>query len=281
MTDVESVLYPGRSVQVGTFHCPPHHERFPGGRVDTHLVAFPWSAVVIQQEGAAPVVADPSVAVLYNPHVEYRRRMVDGRGDHCAWYAIDPDWLATDDAKRLFESNQANVSSSVFLRHRLMMEYLIATTDPDPLLVEEAALAHLSELSAQASTTPGHVSSRQGTATRHDDLVNDTRAYIALHFRAPLDLATIASAVGSSPFHLARIFNGSTGTTIHRHVVQLRLRDALGLLLDTSWDIATIAHHVGFSSHSHLTRRFASGFGAPPKGVRNLAIDELRKMVKV
>ena len=84
MDEVERVLFHGSAVQVGTFRCPPRHERFPGGRVETNLVAFPWCAVMIEREGSAPVVADPGIAVLHNPPSRprsglgaLRRRRVD------------------------------------------------------------------------------------------------------------------------------------------------------------------------------------------------------------
>ncbi|NNF63478.1 MAG: helix-turn-helix transcriptional regulator [Acidimicrobiia bacterium] len=284
MDDVERVLFPSSTVQVGTFRCPPRHERFPGGRVETHLVAFPWSAVMIEQEGAAPVVADPSIAMLYNPRQEYRRHPVDGRGDHCAWYSINADWLAniSNGEPYRFASSHTRVSSGLFLRHQLLVHYLMANAHPDPFVVEETSLRLLADLfAADPAEAHSPTATTPRTVENHVLLVRDTKEFLARNFRDRLDLAMIASAVGSSPFHLTRLFGALEGTTIHRHISALRLRAAVGLLLESDWDIATIAHQVGFSSHSHLTRRFTTHFGFAPRQVRQLSSKDLSKMVKV
>jgi AraC-like DNA-binding protein len=39
-----------------------------------------------------------------------------------------------------------------------------------------------------------------------------------------LSLAQLASAVGASPFHLARVFRAQTGQSLHEYRMQLRVR---------------------------------------------------------
>jgi AraC-like DNA-binding protein len=64
--------------------------------------------------------------------------------------------------------------------------------------------------------------------------------------------------------HLCVEFARSTGTTLHRTLIRLRLRAALERLQDPRCDLSALAHEVGFSSHSHFTAVFRRTFGHPP-----------------
>jgi AraC-like DNA-binding protein len=74
--------------------------------------------------------------------------------------------------------------------------------------------------------------------------------------------------VNLSPFHLARAFRRHTGYTLHEYRTHLRLRAVVERLEHGDEDLAAIARHVGFSSHSHLTATFRRTFGVPPSVVR-------------
>jgi AraC family transcriptional regulator len=74
--------------------------------------------------------------------------------------------------------------------------------------------------------------------------------------------------VGSSVFHLARIFKVRTGFSLHTYRTQLRLRAALERLREPGLDLIDIALDLGFSSHSHFTETFRRSFGKTPSAVR-------------
>ena len=72
-------------------------------------------------------------------------------------------------------------------------------------------------------------------------------------------------------FHLSRVFRDRTGYTLHRYLLELRLREALNRLEDTGSDLTVLALDLGFCSHSHFTDSFGQTFGVPPSEFRKRA----------
>jgi len=84
----------GTFVTVGIFRCRPDDPAFEdSGPAEHHSFVFPRTSVWIQHAGQSAFVADPHVVTFYNPGQEYRRRVLDGRGDACEWFAVHPDVL--------------------------------------------------------------------------------------------------------------------------------------------------------------------------------------------
>ena len=80
--------------------------------------------------------------------------------------------------------------------------------------------------------------------------------------------------------HLSRIFQHHTGFTIHRYLVQLRMRQALERLAGGEQNLTMLALDLGFSSHSHFTDAFRREFGCAPSAVRRLNAKAIREMSK-
>jgi AraC-like DNA-binding protein len=97
----------------------------------------------------------------------------------------------------------------------------------------------------------------------------DARRVAAMQGRLADDLAgavslsALASGVGLSPFHAARLFSRSVGLPPHAWRNQLRLNRAADLLR-AGRSAAEAAAATGFTDQSHLTRHFKRAFGAPP-----------------
>jgi AraC-like DNA-binding protein len=104
----------------------------------------------------------------------------------------------------------------------------------------------------------------RGTALAHRHVAAAADAYLREHFRESLTVAEIAAAVGVSPSHLHRIFRAETGSTLVNRVHRLRLEAAAQRLRETDQTVLAIAHVVGFTSQSHLTRLFTHHFGCAP-----------------
>jgi AraC-like DNA-binding protein len=296
VAEVERALFQSAVTAVGVFRCPPHHERFRGGVVDACLAALPRTTVLIEQEGRPPVVADPNTAMIYNAFQAYRRSMIDARGDICDWVALSPSVAVeiaeglrlgvSDDPERLFAINQAPVLPDVAFAQRYLVTVLEQRAAVDPVEVEEIAIRlFVRVLSAATPDRRGPDPARAATRRRHRDIVEDAKAYMALNLRDRLTLSDVAAAVGSSPFHLSRLFSRLTGSPLHGYLQHLRLRRGLDALAEWEGDIAGIAIGLGFSSHSHFSQRFKETFGVAPGTVRrHLAsadLEEMRKIVKV
>jgi AraC family transcriptional regulator len=93
--------------------------------------------------------------------------------------------------------------------------------------------------------------------------------FIHAHLDTDLSLATLATTVGMSPYHFARLFKQSTGRSPHQYVIDRRITQAKHLLATTELPIAAIAYQVGFASQSHLAWHFRRRTGVTPKAYRD------------
>jgi len=92
--------------------------------------------------------------------------------------------------------------------------------------------------------------------------------YIESHFAENPSLADIARVVGLSPFHLSRLFQVSTGTSVVRYQRGRRLTEAARQLAAGAGDILSVAMAAGYASHAAFTRAFSDQFGRSPEQVR-------------
>ncbi len=99
--------------------------------------------------------------------------------------------------------------------------------------------------------------------------------YIETHAAQPLALADIAAAAGVSPFHLSRLFQARTGTSVVRYLRGRRLTAAAQQLVSGATDILPVALEAGYSTHAAFTRAFCEQFGQTPERVRDNGLDGL------
>ena len=264
----------GTSVTVGIFRCSPDDAAFENsGPAEHHSFVFPRTSVWIQHAGQPAFVADPHVVTFYNPGMEYRRRVIDRRGDACEWFAVRPDVLRGMTAAfdpRAGERERCGFDDSHLLsdpwsyaEQRRIFRH-VTKDAPDPILVEETALRILWRLLSGASTARRPASVARGAR----DLSEAARSVLARSFADRLTLHDLARALDTSVFHLCRSFRAGTGTTIHAYLSQLRLRASLEPLLDGTTPITEIALAHGYSSHSHYTSAFREALGLTPSAAR-------------
>jgi len=84
-----------------------------------------------------------------------------------------------------------------------------------------------------------------------------------------LGLGEIARSLGISPSHLRARFRASCGVSIGRHLRQLRLEQACGLLRLGPQRVSEIAEQCGFSSIYSFSRAFRSAYGVSPLAYRH------------
>ena len=119
-----------------------------------------------------------------------------------------------------------------------------------------------------AEVTSGDAPAKDASVPRaHRAIADACRELVAKRLGERLSLGAIASAVGVSQFHLARLFRRDAGMTLHRYIHELRLRASLERVADGE-DLARVAVDLGYATHSHFTSHFRSAFGVTPSELR-------------
>jgi len=277
---VDRTVFSARSVAIGTFRCPVRHPSFRDtGPIERHIVVFPRTAVWIRHAGSRSFLADPSLATIYSAAQQYERFPASPEGDRCDWFAVS-DALAREivrvvdpraaQSDRPFRNEWASTSTRLYLRQRSLLRRA-ARGDLEELEGEEAVIIVVEEVIAGAyRRIPSRTSARDATSTRHRELVDAARAELLRTVHVNHSLHDVAAAIGSSPYHLCRVFRACVGRTLAQYRLELRLRLALERfeLAMAATNLSAVAHDLGFSSHSHFVRAMRRYAGATPSAVR-------------
>ena len=276
-SDPDRILLDTGVVSAGEFRCPVDHPRFEDtGPTRQYCFVFPRNACWIEQEGSRPFVADSTIVPLYNQGHPYRRGVISADGDRTDWFGVAPsvlrDMVGTLDPSRagrtdlLFPASFVAASAGSFLAQRVVFHHLRSGVPPDRLYIEEVVLTLLGDVLERAFGR----SAAQPLSTVQTELVELSRAHLNRTYLRREGIADVAAAVGSSEFHLCRLFRRATGSSLHGYRTALRLRRSLDWLHDGG-DILTVALEAGFSHHSHFTSSFHREFGVPPSEFRAIS----------
>ena len=93
--------------------------------------------------------------------------------------------------------------------------------------------------------------------------VQKARRYIDEHLTEGVSLTELAAHVSLSPYHLLRAFHAEIGLPPHAYLDNARVRHAEHLIA-AGMPLAEVSAEAGFSSQSHLTRRFRQIIGVTP-----------------
>lgn len=275
-------LFESGVVVVGAQRCARDDPAFAApGPIARHVFVFPSVPVWVEREGEEAFLADPNLVTFHAEGDEIHRRSVDGRGDHCNWFAVDYDLLVPrleaarhrcDAARSPFGIRRGPSPREAFLRQAVLVKHLQQDPACDPLAVEETALDLLDLVLASAfGFDPSEHARNPATRLRHARLVEAVKGWLAEHLSETTTLEQVARAVDASPFHLHRVFRAHAGRPLHAYRTQLRLRTAVAKLLAGSEDLTSLALSLGFASHSHFTDAFRRAFGLPPSALRERA----------
>lgn len=97
-----------------------------------------------------------------------------------------------------------------------------------------------------------------------DRRMRTAKDFIMSSLDEPIGLRDIASSIGMSQYHFARLFKAIEGVTPYQYVREQRIRKAKRLLQTSELSIAQIAYECGFSSQQHFTTAFKGRFNIPP-----------------
>lgn len=161
-------------------------------------------------------------------------------------------------------SGQINFGREVMHHAPLMAKGLLQSasvlTYSQDAMEKECALFQL--LSALI-TRYGQRTTRSGTMSQARADVRHAVEYLQEHYNQPVSVLDVASAAGLSEFHFMRLFQNTTGLSVHRFLTQIRLTRAKSLL-SLGVSAAQTALDVGFFDQSHFSRTFRTHFGVTP-----------------
>ena len=114
--------------------------------------------------------------------------------------------------------------------------------------------------------------SSAGRARIPSDGVSRAMTLIDNHYMDSLSMHEIAAAAGFSESHLYRVFREEAGVTPHEYLMNVRLNQAMQMLLNTSRPVEEIAERCAFCSSSIFIRSFRQSTGVTPLKFRKLIL---------
>jgi AraC family transcriptional regulator len=277
-------LHAGSAVEVGDWRCPGHdRSRRPVTELgDGHEVVVTRQGAYARECEGVGTLADAGSALFWHPGEEYRITHPVPGGDTCSVFRIAEaslrellgawDPAAADTARARFPVGRVPLDGPTYLLHRLAMHRLGGSGELGILEGEELATTfvrrtlRLAIVHAIGGRSPPRARSTRGGA----EYAVRVREVVGRRPGVRLTLAGIAAEVGCSPFHLSRVVSAHEGVGVYGIVLQLRLRAALELVLESPDRIGRIAVEAGFASHSHFDDAFRREFGCAPGAARRL-----------
>ena len=244
--------------------------RGPEGFCADFQICLPYRGLFVWHVGSDDVVGDPTQVVFVRGGEPYR--MSAPTRDGYAELIITPD---VDVLSRIARESGSSLSEHPMFRRRArrvepqlqnfrarFLHWARGGEGRDDLEAEELTLALL----RATFQCDGRRRTPNGTATART--IRRTKEFLEANLTCRLLLADIAAEVHVSPAYLTDLFSRVEGLSLHQYLTQLRLGRALVELPQTV-DITTLAHALGFSSHSHFSFVFRRAFGCPPSRFRD------------
>lgn len=133
------------------------------------------------------------------------------------------------------------------------------TQDASPLECESRFTWTLAQLIKQYA----HIRFTEQRLGQEQKAIRRARDYIDECFAQGISLTQLAEHVSLSPYYLLRAFRAEVGMPPYTYLESVRIRHAQRLI-EAGRPLAEVAAEVGFSSQSHLTRRFKQIIGVTP-----------------
>jgi AraC-like DNA-binding protein len=272
-------LYEG-DVQISDWRCSGHPgPRGPEEACETWAIGLARSGVFERIDHRRSTVIDAGCVYFFSPGDRYRIAHPVAGGDESLVItlpaALAGEMLSAAEPRLGYAERppfprvRIPASPGVHLLH-CRLERALAQPLAGRREIDELVHRLLEHLSGSLREILGMSTPRLAPATRrrHLELAEAARELLERRFQEPLSLAEIATCVGSSPFHLARVFRREIGVPVLRYRSGLRLRRAVDEILDGAPDLSELAHELGFADHAHFTNAFRREIGAPPSELR-------------
>ncbi|MCF8159173.1 MAG: GlxA family transcriptional regulator [Polaromonas sp.] len=112
-----------------------------------------------------------------------------------------------------------------------------------------------------------HVPLQARVGLFHENLI-EAAALMEANIEEPLSLDEVAALVGVSRRQIERLFKRYVGEVPTKYYLDMRLRKARGLLLQTAMSVMEVAVACGFQSPPHFSKCYRNMFGYTPSAER-------------
>lgn len=187
-----------------------------------------------------------------------------GEGDRCLSFHYLPELfegIAADAGARRPDFGRSALGPLPSFSPLASRAFMAMMSEGD---LEEIAL----DLAVQTLRACSDVGQPARNSAKDERRTAEAMKLIEARLDEPLALATLAEAVGISPFRFMHVFRNVTGTSPHQYRMRLRLREAALRLLTTGERIVDISLASGFDDLSNFTRSFRREFGMSPSQYR-------------
>jgi AraC family transcriptional regulator len=220
-------------------------------------------------------IADPNHVIFFQEGQEYRISHPAESGDDCTVLSFGPEiagealseWAVGQKLSetRPFSESSRCASPKLILGHWKLLRLI--THHATPIEIEEAACDVIG-LALSEGFVPKETAVRDSTRRAHRELVDQVKLVLNANPASMPTLEGLATALGTSPFHLCRVFKEQTGVGLADYAVRLRVHLAVGRLVRTKSNVGSIAATLGFSSLSYFVFRFHQVTGLTPRQYR-------------
>lgn len=230
------------------------------------LIELPFTGMDLRRVRGRQVVASVGSALLHAANEGYALASPTDRPRQATCLLLGPELV--EELAPGFRSVAVRTSARTAL-----LQWRLRQTPQESLDRDELALALVdgvwtdvrSQAVAADQTSPALAPrQRGGVSPAWARLAAALDERLAAGYDQALRLEPLARDCGASPHHASRVYREVTGTSLHRQLNRLRLREALFRLPDMRGQLTELALSLGFSSHSHFSSAFRAEFGRPP-----------------
>jgi AraC-like DNA-binding protein len=237
-----------------------------GERTRGHALIFVRRGCFVREADGVASTLDSTLAYCISPEQEERYDHPHAGGDDCTVLFLSPEIVASlAGGEPSLPRRPLAASPEIDLEHRLLLAAARRSDDPHELV--ERAIVLAARALEQEDPRPV-AAGRPATAHARRALVAGAREALAAD--PERSLLHLARELAVSPHHLSRIFRFTTGTTISRHRIRLRVRAAMERVAGGERNLARLAAELGFTDQSHLCRAVRSETGQTPSALRRL-----------
>ena len=94
------------------------------------------------------------------------------------------------------------------------------------------------------------------------------KEYIRENFQKDLTLDEVSKVVDISPYYFSKLFKQETGENFIEYLTKVRMKNAEGLLKDSSYSIKEICAASGYGDPNYFSRIFKKYEGVTPSEYR-------------